>query len=392
MNTNGHAPPVTNGANKPVCAECGGYGHIMFNVPVEDKIFGRSTPCKCLKEACAETAQAQQPRRDRSTAAVSLSDTQARTRWKLETAADARVSVPAPAWAVERLFAPGSVNIVYGDGGCGKTYAMLDLAVCVAIGKPWLGRNVTASPVHYVDEEAGPVAFKPRLRECLQGHGAAPDMTDLTFTSRENVNICREADMQELEAIVCNTGARLVFIDTWIAAAQDIENENDAPRVQAVFRGLRGMAARTGAAIVILDHTNKSNGYRGSTAKKGAVDCMLEISSKPGLQQIVLRVEKARYTSPFRFGAVAHFGEGTFHLAAAKAGDPAPGKIPQAQADVLQFLRATGASTMAAIAGAVQGRTGEGVRSAVYALARSNKVRRANNGKRGTAAIFEICE
>ena len=117
-------------------------------------------------------------------------------------AAQQRVPQAARAWVVERLFGPGSVTIVYGDGGSGKTYAMLDLAVCVAMGKPWLGLAVGAGAVHYVDEEAGPAGFKPRLRDCLQGHGAASDMRNLTYTSRGGVNICNAADMQELEVLI----------------------------------------------------------------------------------------------------------------------------------------------------------------------------------------------
>ena len=392
MNTNGHQLLSVNGASNHECELCGGFGHIKFDVPLEHHNFGKSYPCACRKSATTEDGHAQRQKHARNVTAGSLADTKARSRWKLETAADALVPQAARAWVVERLFGPGSVNIVYGDGGSGKTYAMLDLAVCVAMGKPWLGLAVGAGAVHYVDEEAGPAGFKPRLRDCLQGHGAASDMRNLTYTSRGGVNICNAADMQELEVLISETGAQLVFIDTWIAAADGIENENDAPRVQTVFRRLRSMAASTGAAIVILDHTNKGNGYRGSTAKKGAVDCMLEISSKPGLQQIVLRVEKARYTAPFKLGAVAHFGDGTFHMTAAEAGDSATAQLSQVQADVLQYVTEHGASTIAAIAGAVHGHSAEGVRSAVYALARSNKVRRANNGKRGTAAIYDLCD
>ncbi len=392
MNTNGQQLLSINGASKPECELCGGYGRIKYNVPVEHLNFGRSYPCACRKDADAEYGDAKRLKQVRKVTEGSLADTKARSRWKLETAADALVPQAARAWVVEQLFGPGSVNIIYGDGGSGKTYAMLDLAVCVAMGKPWLGLAVAAGAVHYIDEEAGPAGFKPRLRDCLQGHGAPSDMRNITFTSRAWVNICNAADMQELEGLICETDTQLVFIDTWIAAADGIENENDAPRVQTVFRRLRSMAASTGAAIVILDHANKGNGYRGSTAKKGAVDCMLEISSKPGLQQIVLRVEKARYTAPFKFGAVAHFGDGTFHMSAAEAGDSAPAQFSQVQADVLRYFTEHGASTIAAIAGAVQGHSVEGARSAVYALARSNKVRRANNGKRGTAAIYELCD
>lgn len=55
-------------------------------------------------------------------------------------AADAFGSPPPLDWCVDGLFARPSLNLLVGDPGSKKTLLALDLAVCVAMGVPWLGR------------------------------------------------------------------------------------------------------------------------------------------------------------------------------------------------------------------------------------------------------------
>ena len=62
-----------------------------------------------------------------------------RDRFALHTAAEALLPQPPIDWIVETLISAGTVSLVYGDPGAKKTYSMLDLAVCVAMGIPWLG-------------------------------------------------------------------------------------------------------------------------------------------------------------------------------------------------------------------------------------------------------------
>lgn len=43
---------------------------------------------------------------------------------------------------VEGLLIDGAMSVVYGESGCGKTFFALDLALHVAAGIPWRGREV----------------------------------------------------------------------------------------------------------------------------------------------------------------------------------------------------------------------------------------------------------
>jgi RecA-family ATPase len=59
-------------------------------------------------------------------------------RFKITWAAEALQPQPPIPWIIEKLFAAGSVNLLVGEAGSKKTYALIDAAVCVACGKPWL--------------------------------------------------------------------------------------------------------------------------------------------------------------------------------------------------------------------------------------------------------------
>src|SRR3989304_3432927 len=82
---------------------------------------------------------------------------------------------PPVEWVVEGLFSRPSINLLVGDPGSKKTVLALDLAACVALGKPWLGKPVVQSPITYVDEELGMQRFLGRANAALQAHGAVAE-------------------------------------------------------------------------------------------------------------------------------------------------------------------------------------------------------------------------
>ena len=91
-------------------------------------------------------------------------------------------------------------------------------------------------------------------------------------------------------------------------------DENSKQDTQPVFNHLRKIAEDTSAAIVIVHHANKTGGYRGSSAIKGAVDTMVQVCSESGKNTINFKSEKTRDDLPSEFGAVATWQNDTFTL------------------------------------------------------------------------------
>src|SRR3990172_10741375 len=79
----------------------------------------------------------------------SIPETEDRTRPNrtLFSAHDAIQEPPQLEWCVQDLFAQPSLNVLVGDPGSKKTLLAIDLAVSVALGKPWLHRPVNPCPV-----------------------------------------------------------------------------------------------------------------------------------------------------------------------------------------------------------------------------------------------------
>lgn len=227
--------------------------------------------------------------------------------------ADALKTPTTTEWIVEGLFAPCSVSLICGTGGSKKTYSMIDLAVAVARGGDWLGFDVPDPTIAlFIDEESGPRRFARRL--CVTGHAheADPDLP-LFYISLAGYDLTSLEGQDKLHKLINETGARLVILDALVDLMPG-GDENAVSDVQPIFVGLRRIAEMTQSAIVIIHHTNRSGGYRGSSALKGAVDIMLMVDSDANEQLVTFKTEKARDIEPVTFHALANFGDGTFNL------------------------------------------------------------------------------
>jgi len=88
---------------------------------------------------------------------------EAKPRYVIRTAADALKPQPPLEYIVKPLFGRYSVNVVFGEGGTGKTYSLIDMGVCTAAGKNWLNFETTKTNVLILDEESGGVRLSRRL-------------------------------------------------------------------------------------------------------------------------------------------------------------------------------------------------------------------------------------
>lgn len=240
-------------------------------------------------------------------------------RYTLKSAADALQPQPPIEWIVDGLFSAGSLSLIVGEGGSKKTWCCLDMGASVATGAAWLDRPTSQGAVLIVDEESGNRRLSERLGKVLRGH-AADASTPLYYVSLAQFDFSHPDDVNELNALILQTSARLVIIDA-LADVMPGRDENAVKDVQPLFLALRRVAEVSGAAIVIIHHSNKGGDYRGSTAIKGAVDLMLMVASDPESPNIDIKTIKARDTEPAHFAAVANFAPDTFNLSPSLAKD-----------------------------------------------------------------------
>lgn len=293
-------------------------------------------------------------------------------------------------WIIDQLISEGSVNLFYGDPGSKKTYSILSLGVCVALGKSWLGFDVSAKNVLIIDEESGERRLSLRLGAAIRGELGDED-TPIVFVSLAGVKLDDKANSTELLDLIQEIGAGLVIIDA-LADVMD-GDENSKMDTQPVFTTLRRMAEKTNAAIIVIHHSNKSGGYRGSSAIKGALDLMIKIDSIDGSNLIKFKTEKSRDSGAVRFAAVATWTDDQFYLSPA---DEVEKEKPmnKSQKYVIRYLNKHGASPLPDMMGAADSCSPNSARQAVYSLVELGEVYRTNPNEkgRGAVAVYDLAK
>jgi len=309
-------------------------------------------------------------------------------RYTLYTAADAlRPQLPLD-WVIQNLFSAGSISLLVGDPKSGKTYAALDAAVCVVLGEPWLSLATQAGNVLLVDEENGPRRMALRVGACLRGHGIDDPATPLFYISLARFNLLTGEDADLLRDAIIDTDARFVVIDALVDVMPG-GDENAAGDVHRVFMGLRTIAAETDAAILVIHHTNKAGGYRGSSAMFGAVDALLTLKKTD--KYFKFNLTASHDCEPFKFAAVGYWQMGAFNLVDVEL-VPEVVRLPKSHTYVLRFLAENGPSTTPTIQAHADTCSANTARLAVYKLTDKGLLERIDDGGRQSTATYALTE
>jgi hypothetical protein len=307
---------------------------------------------------------------------------QEKPRYILRDAAYALEPQPPINYIVNNLLTNSSLNLFFGEPGSKKTYTTLSLAVCVANGKPWLDFKTKQTPVLIIDEESGERRFSRRLAEAIRGE-LCDTSSPIHYASLAGFKLDSDNDPTILQALIENTAAGLVIFDA-LADLMD-GDENDKKDVQPVFNHLRKIAENTDSAILVIHHSNKQGGYRGSSAIKGSVDLMVQVTSENGSNLINFQTEKNRDGEKTAWAAEAVWTESEFYL---KPSDNRPIESRAREQYVIKYLTDHGPSYLTDLMADANTCSPGGAKQGLYALAKLGKVKRTNPGNR--KAMYEL--
>lgn len=302
-------------------------------------------------------------------------------------------------WVVDNFISAGSVNVFYGDAGSKKTWALLDMAVCVANGVNWLNFKTSQGNVFIVDEESGKKRILDRMEHVTRGH-QMDETTPIFCHSLAGYDLGSPNWLGELTNTINLLSAKLVIIDA-LADVMPGRDENSVKDVQPIFLALRKIAEDTQAAIIIIHHANKNGGkndYRGSTSIKGAIDLLVKVESESKEELIQFTTVKSRDTDPLMFSALANFMMSVtpkmFWLSSTQK--TAKIHLGKAQSYVMRFLAQNGASSKADIESNADVCTDRAAGLAIYSLADPTLgfIYRINPGAtgRGSNAIYDLTD
>lgn len=199
---------------------------------------------------------------------------------------------------VEDLLRDNEFSVVYGESNCGKTFYMMDLALHVALGMMWRGKEVEQGGVIYAALEGGH-GTKNRIVAFKEHYGITGDIPLAVIPSNLNF-LDADGDIKALVAAI--EGAkerlghvRLIVIDTLARAIAGGDENSSMDMGQLIINAdiLRGI---TGAHIAFIHHSGKDalKGARGHSSLRAAVDTEIEISRPDTESPSLIRVVKQR--------------------------------------------------------------------------------------------------
>lgn len=211
---------------------------------------------------------------------------------------------------VEGMLTSSAMSVIYGPSNCGKTFFVVDLALHVALGWEWRGRQTDQGAVVYLSLE-GSQGIRNRLAAFRQHHGI--DGQQIPFVAMpQPVNLLNEdADVQAVIELVhhiaTETGMHvaMVIVDT-LSRAMAGGNENSPEDMTAIVGNCDRIRDATGAHVCIVHHSGKdeARGARGHSSLRAATDTEIEITREPEAESSSVRVAKQRdleAAEPFAF-------------------------------------------------------------------------------------------
>jgi hypothetical protein len=183
---------------------------------------------------------------------------------------------PPPEFIIDGLLENRGFTAVIGPPGVGKSGIVLDMAACISLGRPWLGRRTMRQPVLYLPGEGLSGAVQ-RLLAWESAHDL--DVGDDLLIGDSVIQVA--ASNEAWSAVVSRMleyRVGLVIIDTFARASVGLE-ENSATDVGKAIAKFDQVRKATGAGVMVVHHTRKDGGSgRGSSALNGALDTELLIT------------------------------------------------------------------------------------------------------------------
>jgi len=204
-------------------------------------------------------------------------------------------ALPPPTWLVDGLIPESGLTFVYGKPGKGKSFVTLDLALRVAHGFDWHGKECRQGGVLYVAGE-GKGGYRNRVHGWHQHHGLVADCAPFRLLPKA-VNLMTPEDVAKLVRTVKTAvgDAKLVIIDT-VARALPGAEENASKEMGLFVLACDTIREACGVAVIGVHHSGKDEdrGMRGSSSLEGAGDCVLHLKRKGESNLVEVITEKQK--------------------------------------------------------------------------------------------------
>lgn len=186
---------------------------------------------------------------------------------RLDTRHLVEAAPPVIDWIWEDYLAPGTLNMLHGDGGLGKSYLSLKLAeqMCQPDGGELFGKKIKAGGVVILDGENAESQIHHRVHTTM----IRADSPLVVYTLAEPILGYEEKTQELFEWIAEEADPRLVIVDSQRAlwAGDEKEQMEVGRMLRRLAKGLEEMPY----AVLLLHHDNRGKDYAGSSDTNAAI-------------------------------------------------------------------------------------------------------------------------
>jgi hypothetical protein len=174
--------------------------------------------------------------------------------------------IATPAQLVEGILHRGSKLVLGGASKSHKTWTLLDLALSVATGEPWLSCKTTKGRVLYLNFEIQEAFFQNRVRAVAEAKRITLSPSIIALWNLRGQAAGYAHIFPRIIERVRDAGYALIVLDPIYKCYGDVD-ENSAGAVGMLMNAIEGLAVETGAAVAFGAHYSKGN-----QAAKEAID------------------------------------------------------------------------------------------------------------------------
>ena len=173
-------------------------------------------------------------------------------------------------WIVDHLIPKGAIIILFGKGGIGKTWLVMDIAKCIGSGIDYLGYKAQQAPVIFIDFENPITVLTTRTQRLGEAEG-------VHFWRVGNELKPPKLDSDDWEEYKELADGSILIFDT--LRASHSKDENSSEHMAMVMERIKELRD-CGFTVILLHHTPKNSEKisKGSTAIVDLADHILNLS------------------------------------------------------------------------------------------------------------------
>ena len=211
-------------------------------------------------------------------------------------------------YLLQGMFIEIGTGVISADYGGFKSFIALDMGLCIATGRDWMGRKTKRGSVVYVTPE-GAYTIADRVKAWMIRHDVK-ELPENFEVIEMPVQIADATQRQLLIDELRELNPDFVIFDT-VAKCNVGRDENDNAAMGEFTHGMEEVSRALEAFVLAIHHNNKQGGARGAISLPANLDASVTLKRSPGRIVTIScdRVKGAPFDDFSLIGRVVEIGE-----------------------------------------------------------------------------------